>query len=116
MMMYRVILHWSVYYPDHKKRNFAIHINQYNDLTLRIFLSPPCLTTKVNDTPYKYPCFAPRVIHHLSAGHNPICTELTKNTLVRYFIFNVRRRDKVSCPYLNLANILYHVCGDMSTP
>ena len=49
MMMYRVILHWSVYYPDHKKRNFAIHINQYNDLTLRIFLSSPCLATKVSD-------------------------------------------------------------------
>ena len=49
MMIYRIILHWSVYYPDHKKRNFAIHINQYNDLTLRIFLSPPCLTTKAND-------------------------------------------------------------------
>lgn len=49
-IVYWLILHWSVYYPDHRKRNFAIHINQYNDLTLRIFLSSPCLATKVNET------------------------------------------------------------------
>ena len=90
MMMYRVILHWGVYYPDHKKRNFAIHINQYNDLTLRIFLSSPCLTTQVNDM------FTSILVSHLASytisqqGITPSKLSWQKNTLVRYFIFNVR--------------------------
>ena len=43
-IVYWLILHRSVYYPVHKKCDFATHNNQYNDLDLVIFTFSMLLT------------------------------------------------------------------------
>ena len=70
-IVYWLILHWSVYYPAHRKRNFAIHINQYNNLKLSISLSIINPHESIIRHTNKYPCFACRFIHRFSAGYNP---------------------------------------------
>lgn len=70
-IVYWLILHWSVYYPDHRIRNFTIHTNQHNNLRLSVSLS----IIKSHDSTIrptnKYPCFAHRPIRCFSAGYNP---------------------------------------------
>ena len=66
-----LILHWSVYYPAHRKRNFAIHINQYNNLKLSVSLSIINPRESITRLTNKYPCFALRFIRCFSAGYNP---------------------------------------------
>ena len=43
-IVYWLILHRSVYYPVHKKCDFATHINQYNGLRSEVSSSSPYLT------------------------------------------------------------------------
>lgn len=70
-IVYWLILHWSVYYPAHRKRNFAIHINQYNNLKLSVSLSIINPHESIIRLTNKYPCFALRFIRCFSAGYNP---------------------------------------------
>ena len=70
-IVYWLILHWSVYYPDHRKRNFTIHINQHNNLKLSVSLSIINPRESIIRLTNKYPYFALRFIRCFSAGYNP---------------------------------------------